>query len=203
MKTLIMAALAIAAVGANIAFAEEDDGIVSAAPVIADPVNPQPGMVVNAYNLGSHITSNIGRTENQNAVTPDALAKSPSVRTYVDKSTSFTRAGVAEKTKVDVIKWEGFIKCKRAATYTFSFDMRSWYTVYVNGRQCGNIDNIRYGQLSVDADLKLGWNKVVFVADIGDDRKLDVKFRPKGSLSDPRPLSPGMLFYDKPVEEEW
>ena len=203
MKTLTVAVLALAAVGANVAFAEEDDGIVSAAPAIADPVNPQPGMLANAYNLGSYITSNMGRTESQNAVTPDALSKSPSVRTYVDKSTSFTRSGVAKETLFDVIKWEGYIKCKRATTYTFSFDMRSWYTVYVNGRQYGSIDDIRIGQMSVDVDLRVGWNKVVFVANIGEDRKFDVKYRPKGSLSDPRPLSPGILFFDKPVEEEW
>ena len=53
MKTLMVAALAVAAVGANVAFAEEDDGIVSAAPVVADPDNPQPGMTCFVTREGS------------------------------------------------------------------------------------------------------------------------------------------------------
>lgn len=84
MKTLIVAALAVAAVGANIAFAEEDDGIVSAAPAIADPVNPQPGMLANAYNIRSFTDQDY----KANAAL-GALAKSPSVKSYADTSTSF------------------------------------------------------------------------------------------------------------------
>ena len=196
MKTLMVAALAVAAVGANIAFAEEDDGIVSAAPVIADPVNPQPGMLANAYNIGCYRNS-----EWRANAALDALAKSPSVKTYVDTTTSFTRAGVPKEIRTNVIKWEGFIKCKRATSYTFSFDNSGWYSFYVNGRQCIEIGD---GQQSLDADLKLGWNKVVFVAKLeGVNRKFTVGYRPKGSMSDPRSLSPGMMYYDKPVEEDW
>ena len=197
MKTLIMAALSIAAIGANVAFAEEDDGIVSAAPAIADPVNPQPGLLANAYRIDYGGNGNRYKA----MTTLPALAKTPSVKSYEDKAATFTRGGVPEKTDVNVIKWEGFIKCKRATSYTFSFDSRDSYSFYVNGRQC--IDTC-YRQESRDVDLKVGWNKIVIVAFLERmDQKLAVEYRPKGSLSDPRQLSPGMLFYDKPVEEEW
>lgn len=197
MKTLMAAALAVAAIGANVAFAEEDDGIVSAAPAIADPVNPQQGMLANAYQISYR-----GSTDRYKAMTSlSALAKAPSVKSYADKDSTFTRGGVPAKTEVNTIKWEGFIKCKRATSYTFSFDSRDSYSFYVNGKQY--IDTC-FKQESRDIDLKLGWNKIVIVAYMDSNKsKLDVKYRPKGSMSDPRPLSPGMMFYDKPVEEEW
>ena len=197
MKTLMVAALAVAAVGANVAFAEEDDGIVSAAPAIADPINPQPGMLANAYNIDYR--GFMPRYKEMTTLT--ALAKAPSVKSYADRGDAFTRGGVPQGADINVIKWEGFIKCKRATSYTFSFSSKDTYSFFVNGRQY--VDTCRK-QESRDVDLKLGWNKVVIVAFI--DRatsKLNVEYRPKGSMSDPRPLSPGMLFYDKPVEEEW
>lgn len=191
-----MTVLAVAAVGVNVAFAEEDDGIVSAAPVIANPINPQPGLLANAYNI---------MYRNMNAykamTTLPALAKTPSVKSYEDKADAFTRDGVPGKTKVNVIKWEGFIKCKRATSYTFSFDSRDSYSFYVNGRQYIDTCN---RQESRDVELKMGWNKIVIVAYLDYvGNKLTVVYRPKGSMSEPRPLSPGMLFYDKPIEEEW
>lgn len=192
-----MAALAVAAVGVNVAFAEEDDGIVSAAPVIANPTNPQPGLLANAYNIMYRGNMNTYKA----MTTLPALAKTPSVKSYEDKADAFTRDGVPGKTDVNVIKWEGFIKCKRATSYTFSFDSRDSYSFYVNGRQY--IDTCDR-QESRDVELKMGWNKIVIVAYL--DRvgnKLTVVYRPKGSMSEPRPLSPGMLFYDKPIEEEW
>lgn len=105
------------------------------------------------------------------------------------------------------MKWDGYIKCKRATSYTFSFDTsknnsyNNKYSFYVNGRQ---FIELAWGQKSIDVDLRLGWNKVVILAALSNvGCKMDIKYRPKGSLSDPRQLSPGMLFYDKPVEEEW
>lgn len=197
MKKLMVAALAVAAIGANIAFAEEDDGIVSAAPAIADPVNPQQGMLANAYQISYH-----RRIDQYKAKTTlSALSKTPSVKSFADKDTSFARGCVPEKSDINVIKWEGFLKCKRAATYTFSFESRDSYSFYVNGQQC--IDNC-YRQESRDVNLKIGWNKIVIVAYMDSSKsKLSVQYRPKGSMSDPRPLSPAMMFYDKPVEEEW
>ena len=195
MKTLIVAALAIAAVGANVAFAEEDDGIVSAAPAIADPVNPQPGMLANAYKVFGG-SSGVMRENTRLA----ALEKTPSVKSYADTAAAFSRGGVSRDKDVNIVKWEGFIRCKRATSYTFSFDGRG-YSFYVNGRQ---YMDYWWDQNSANVDLKLGWNKIVIMGtfpNYGD--KLSVEYRPKGSLSDPRPLSPGMLFYDKPVEEEW
>ena len=192
----MVAALAVAAVGANVAFAEEDDGIVSAAPAIADPINPQPGMLANAYQINWRMLP-----QYREKTTLSALAKAPSVKSYADKGDAFARSAVLQGADVNVIKWEGFIKCKRAASYTFSFGSKGLYSFYVNGRQYADACK---QQVSRDLDLKLGWNKIVIVANItGGGSKLAVEYRPKGSMSDPRPLSPGMLFYDKPVEEEW
>lgn len=197
MKKLMVAALAVAAIGANIAFAEEDDGIVSAAPAIADPVNPQQGMLANAY----HITYGRSFDKYKALTTLSALAKAPSIKSYADKDSAFARAGVPDKSDVNTIKWEGFIKCKRATSYTFSFDSRDSYSFYVNGRQY--VDTC-FKQESRDVNLKIGWNKIVIVAYMNSSKsKLSVQYRPKGSMSDPRPLSPAMMFYDKPVEEEW
>jgi len=198
MKTLMAAVLAVAAIGANVAFAEEDDGIVSAAPAIADPVNPQQGMLANAYR----IEANLGNSSEWNSKTSlTSLDKAPSVKSFADKATAFSHGGVPKGVEVDVMRWDGFIKCKRVTSYTFSFNNPNRYTVYVNGKMYANED---HGQKSCDIDLKLGWNKITLVQRIynaGDTLK--VQYRPKGSMSDPRPLSPGMMFYDKPVEEEW
>ena len=197
MKTLMVAALTVAAVGANVAFAEEDDGIVSAAPVVADPVNPQQGMLANAYNVG-FISGDSAYKAKAGLM---ALEKASSVKSFADKATSFTRGGVPKEKEINIMKWDGFIKCKRAASYTFSFDNVSYYSVYINGQTCVEAGK---QQVNIDVDLKLGWNKIVLVQMIynsGDTLK--IQYRPKGSLSDPRSLSPGMMFYDKPVEEEW
>ena len=203
MKTLIVAALAIAAVGANVAFAEEDDGIVSAAPAIADPVNPQPGMICTAYCYGNtHGESNWTKTIS-------SLGRAPSVKTYVDKGTVFSRVGVEDGLRTNILKWEGFIKCKRSATYAFTvtsmFDQDriggEFHYLAVNGSEiikCGSNQN------SVVADLKVGWNKVVIIFEASKANvKLDVKYRPNGSTSAPRSLTPGMLYHDEKPEEEW
>ena len=50
-RKLMAGALCAAACVTTTAFAADDFGIESASPVkIADPINPQPGMIFNAYN---------------------------------------------------------------------------------------------------------------------------------------------------------
>ena len=76
-----------------------------------------------------------------------------------------------------------------------------YYAFSVNGT-----DVVKCGerQLSRNAELKVGWNKVVVVFECEDvNYKLDIKYRPNGSTSDPRPLTPGMLYHDEKPEEEW
>ena len=197
MKTLMVAALAVAAVGANVAFAEEDDGIVSAAPAIADPVNPKQGMLAKAYQFDCHIPAKFKVLIGQ-----QSLAKTPAVRTYADVSGEFSKAAVPQGVLANVVRWEGFLKCKLAGTYTFTFGGLGPYSLHVNGRQY-----IEAGakQMSLDVPLKVGFNKVVIVSAFNrrNPGKLAVGYRPKDSMSDPRPLTPADLYYDKPVEAEW
>lgn len=203
MKTLIMTMLALAAVGANVAFAAENDGIVSAAPAIADPVNLQPGLLANAYrcNCNQHFARRDIRLKGfKSATTLPALEKATSIKTYEDKNSTFSRGGISEGIDANVIKWEGFIKCPYAASYTFLFKSKNAYSLYVNGRQ---LIDAGAGQVVRNIDLKLGWNKVVIVAEFyRSNDELTICYRPKNSMSEPIPLSPSILSYAKPVEAD-
>lgn len=191
-------ALCAAACVTTTAFAEDEFGIESASPVmVCDPVNPQPGMKADAYNFDY----DNNRKYHQMTSSLDTFRKMPAVRTYVDKSDSFSSGGVPGNIDLHTIKWEGFIKCKRAATYTFSFSNRDYYSFYVNGRR---YVDFCFNQESRDVDLKVGWNHIVIIAYISKrDRKLMVNYRPKESLSDPRPIAPKDLFHDQKPEEDW
>ena len=201
MKTtrLIAVVLCATACVSTTAFAEDDFGIESASPVkIADPVNPQPGMTANAYFF------DYGRSNSKYKLMTSSLAamkKLPAVSSFVDKGDIFSKASAAEKAEVHTMMWEGFIKCKRAATYTFSFSNRDSYSFYVNGTK--HID-MCFGQESRDVDLKVGWNHIVIVAYFNrKDNKLTVNYKPKGSLSEPRTIAPKDLFHDQKPEEDW
>ena len=197
MKTFLMGALAVAVAGASVAFAEEDDGIVSAAPVVADPVNPQPGMLGSAYNI------RIGSFESVVA----QLSSAPSVKNFVDTSSDFGRKSLDRNMEISIIKWEGFVKCKKAGVYSFSFEESRKrgglgdYCFELNGEKLIKGGD---GQQTVAGKLKIGWNKVIIAYTAwSDTHVLKLRYKPNGSLSEPRLLTPGMLFYDKPVEEEW
>ena len=60
-------------------------------------------------------------------------------------------------------------------------------------------------QTSVDVNLKVGWNKIELVCQFGVGKvpALTIAYKPKDSLSDARPLTPGMMFFDKKPEEAW
>lgn len=190
-------ALCAAACVATTAFAEDDFGIESASQVkIADPINPQPGMVVNAYKIRREITSDY---KTQTALS--ALAKTAALETIVDKSDSFSRNILPKKCEARTILWEGFIKCITKGTYTFSMSNNDWYSFYVDGK-C--YFDQKQGQQAVDVDMKVGWNKISIVSLIAyANEKLEVSFKPKGSLSDPRPIAPKDLFHDQPPETPW
>ena len=195
---LMAVALCAAACVATTGFAEDDFGIESASPVkIADPVNPQPGMVVNAYKIMYGGSENRYKT----LTSLDVLAKTASLKTVVDKSDSFSRNILPQNCEARSILWEGFIKCKRATTYTFTMSNSDWYSFYVNGK-CYVDQNVR--QQSVDVELKVGWNKVVILAFIEyQNNKFELSYKPKGSLSEPRPITPKDLFHDQKPEEDW
>ena len=196
MKTLMVAALAVAAVGANVAFAEEDDGIVSAAPAIADPINPQPGMLFNGYALRNQGGRNFDSL-------PDSLKNAPSVKTAV---TTADKLSFDCYKDVEIIqgKWEGFLKCKLPREYTFVVQQKRvcglamGYYLYVNGVKVLSGE----GQTSANVKLKVGFNKIVVIAQ-GQRYPVSISYRPAGSMDDPRPLTPAMMFYDKPVKEDW
>ena len=205
MKTLICGALCTAIVfGGASAFAEDDDfGIESASPTtIADPINPQPGMLFNAY----------GAVKSSQTWLKDSHSKLPSVaamKTGVDKSEKFS-LDVASGVDANAIRWDGFIKCKRAGAYTFLFQKKLFrkfehgYSVRINGR---DVIPAAYGEASCDANLKVGWNKIEIVAVFASSLKakgpLSVSFKPKDSVAEPRPITPKDLFHDEKPEEEW
>ena len=201
MKTLMCGALcaAIALGGASV-FAEDDFGIESASPTtIADPVNPQPGMVANAYYFDWGHSDNKYRAMTSSI---QAIKKLPSVVSFVDKGDAFAKTCIQEDIKAHTIMWEGYIRCKRAAIYTFTFATNDGsYSFFANGNKFIN-DTLK--QESCDVSLKVGWNHIVILAYF-DRRstKLTVNYKPKGSLSEPRAIAPKDLFHDQKPEEDW
>lgn len=200
-QTKLMAvALCAAACVTTTVFAEDDFGIESASPVtIADPVNPQPGMVLSGYK-------NSNRSVNANWLKDSipTLQKAPAIKTVIDKSEAFSLKGLGN-TEANVGMWSGFLKCKRAGAYTITLSggktISDGYSVRVNGKP---VIAAGKGQTGVDVLLKVGWNKVEIVCRFaGRSSPLSVVYKPKESLSDARPLTPAMLFHDQKPEEDW
>ena len=201
-RKLMAVALCAAACVTTTAFAEDDFGIESASPVkIADPVNPQPGMVFNAYGPDN----SPGTVENWLKESNTKLPSAAAMKTGVDKSEKFS-LDIANGVKALTVRWDGYLKCKRAATYTFLFQKRqcdghyNGYSVRVNGHP---VIPAAYGEVSCDANLKVGWNKIEIVCIFNRTDPLELSFKPKGSLSDPRPIAPKDLFHDQKPEEDW
>ena len=117
-RKLMAVALCTAACVTTTAFAEDDFGIESASPVtIADPVNPQPGMVFNAYNYPNWMGQDQLKESNSKLPTTAAL------KTGVDKGEKFG-IEISQGVNAAAIRWDGFLKCKRATTYTFLFQKK-------------------------------------------------------------------------------
>ncbi|MBP5509699.1 MAG: hypothetical protein J6Z49_02145 [Kiritimatiellae bacterium] len=225
MKTMHVFATAICAVACTFtaAIAEDDSGLESAtpaAPVITDPVNPQPGMIFSAYDGYKWMypedsgDKEIEKMRVNLKESVDKLPALPAVKTGIDKSDKFSIA-CASGVAVAAIRWEGFLKCKIARTYTFliqkeradTYDSRldlHWATGYAI-RINGKTGVVSYGQTSFDVNLKVGFNKVEIVSLLPDGRQLYkqgrmapllITVKPKGSVIEPVNLSPNKLFYD-------
>lgn len=209
MVKLMAVVLCVAACVTTPALAENDFGIESATPVeIADPVNPQPGMMFSAYGPDKTVKNNEAWLKESNSKLPKMAA----MKTGVDKSEKFS-IDVASGVKALTVRWEGFLKCKRAATYTFLFQKElksdisfyAGYSVKINGKSVVPAGGC---ETTCDANLKVGWNKVEIVSIFGSNSRrgplpLNVSFKPKDSLSEPRPLAPKDLFHDQKPEEDW
>ena len=190
-------ALCAAACVTTTAFAEDDFGVESASPVaIADPVNPQPGMVLSGYKVKARHNKSWLRDS------VASLPKTPAIKTVVDKSEDFSLKPLGA-TEANVGMWSGFLKCKRAGVYTLTISggktINDGYSLRVNGKIA-----IASGkaQSSADVALKVGWNKIELVGAFGK-KPINVSFKPKESLSEARSLTPVMMFYDKKPEEDW
>jgi len=204
---LMAVVLSITACITTTLFAEDDFGIESAMPTaIADPVNPQPGMVLSGYKSPSLRTT--FSVENWLKDSIASLPKAPAIKTTVDKSEDFSLKAIGA-TECNAGMWSGFMKCKRAGVYTLAFagaNAYSGYSLRVNGRPAIGAGK---GQTSADVSLKVGWNKIEIVSLFGGSRRssnfprLNVTYKPKESLSDARPLTPAMMFHDEKPEEDW
>lgn len=201
---LMSAALCAAACVTTAAFAEDDFGIESATPVtIADPVNPQPGMVLSGY--GAKMPN--GRNRSvwlKGSITE--LSKAPALKTIVDNGEEFSLKPLGN-VAANAALWTGFMKCKRAGIYTFTLTQTErWtacggYSVRINGRPV-----IAAGgkQMSEHVTLKTGFNKIELVCVLAKGASpLSIVYKPKESLSEARPLTPAMMFYDKKPEDIW
>ena len=196
-RKLMAAVFCVAACASTTTFAEDDFGIESASPlVIADPVNPQPGMVLSGYKVPLYPNNNWYK---DCVVT---LPKAPAIKTVVDKSESFSLRALGT-TDSNAGMWSGFMKCKRAAVYTLTLSVKHGndrYTLRVNGK---SVIVKGRGQTSADVALKAGWNKIELVYRQFSKSQLELSYKPKESLDDARPLTPAMIFHDKKPEKEW
>ena len=95
-RKLMAVALCAAACVTTTAFAEDDFGIESASPVkIADPVNPQPGMIFNAYDYPDWMESSQLKESNS------TLPKTAALKTGVDKSEKFGLFPVIRESRLE------------------------------------------------------------------------------------------------------
>lgn len=171
---------------------------VASAVYISDPSNPQPGMIANAYVLEENMDEDM--LQKSNLELPEKTA----VKTFADKGDTFS-LNLTTDTDATVMRWDGFIKCKRATTYTFLLnrgDLDDWdngYSMRINNDLTGT----GCGENAIDADLKVGWNRIEIVCQFKDKSPLTISFSPKGSLSDPRPIAPKDLFHDQKIDDVW
>lgn len=191
---LLMLAVCVTLCFSYNAFAEEeeDDFIAESTPTtIADPVNPQPGVVFKGYNLETQ-----WRKDYLNL--PATLDKSAAAKTTVVKTENFSWSQFKD-TAINQGVWEGFLKCKRSATCTIlikqSDDSGVGCFLFVNGKKVLSGS----GQQSVDVDLKAGFN---FIKVVTQRAGIAMYLSPKDSTKDPKPVSPAIMFHDEKPEED-
>ena len=165
---------------------------------VPDPVNPQSGMIANAYVVEECMDKDMLQKSNLE------LPEMSSVKTLVDKGDTFS-LNLATDTDATVMRWDGFIRCKRTVTCTFllskgnSDDWDNGYSIRINNHLIGT----GYGQNAVDVALKVGWNRVEIVCQFKDKTPLNISLKPKESLKEPRSLTPAMMFHDQKPEYVW
>ncbi len=194
MKTtkLMAIALCAAACSTTTAFAE-DDLIVSATPeaVIADPVNPQPGMVFRGYDR---------RFMGDLLEFASSLDKIATVKTTVVADEKFDY-GKFKDVEISQGVWEGFLNCKRSANCTILVQQASYngcgYALFVNGKKflCG------HGQASGMIDLKAGYNHIRLIAQNAGGNPVAIFLKATDSTKDPKPLTPKNMAYDEKPDE--
>ena len=92
----------------------DDFGIESATPIkIADPINPQPGMVCKFYDLRRDDIQKCLKDRRQ-------LEAFPILVSRVDKGNEFACGFTDKEIARNVMSWEGYLKCKRAGAYVFT-----------------------------------------------------------------------------------
>ena len=190
------------------AVAEEDFGIESAtAPVkISDPVNPKPGALFSAYNNYNGKGQDGFMEFDQLMKIQTTAPNMPALITKVDLGSEFNLS-MAKDLSAQMGRWEGFLKCKLATTYTFQLRhgdnnyYHDGYVLYVNGKLviCNG------GSKACDVTLKTGWNKIDIFCQFWrrDANPLIMSYKPKGSPADPRPMTPAMMFYDDVGPTDW
>lgn len=198
MKTtrLMVVALCATACVSTTAFAEDDDLVVSATPaaMIAEPVNPQPGMVFKGYNLQNQFKDKFQGLQS-------ILASQPAVKTTVVNTETFSFDQFLKDTRINQGVWEGFLKCKKSATCTFVLKQNSLYGagfhLYVNGKKVV----AAWEQASGEAAVRAGFNHIKIISQTKQPVQLSMKV--SGSVKEPNVLSPGMMYYDdKPSEDD-
>ena len=134
-------ALCAAACVTTAAFAEDD--LVSSAntTVIAEPVNPKPGMVFKGYNLDCYYSYS---KEFQSLKA--TLASAAPVKSTVVTSEQFTYKAFQDGARIQQGVWEGFLKCKRKAQCTFLMKMRG------GTKTQKETSHYKLGKYTLDAD---------------------------------------------------
>ena len=194
MKTTKLMAIALCAVACSTttAFAA-DDLIVSATPeaVIADPVNPKPGMVFRGYDrrfMGDLLEFS------------SSLDKIATVKTTVVADEKFSY-GKFKDVEISQGVWEGFVQCKRSANCTILVQQASYngcgYILFVNGKRifCG------HGQMSRLVDLKVGFNHIKLIAQNAGNNPVLIRIKATGSVKEAKQLTPKVMFHDEKPDD--
>lgn len=195
-QKLMAVALCAAACVTTTAFAEDDFISSANTTVIADPVNPKPGMVFKGYNLGCNYS--YSKEFQSLKATLDSAAP---VKTTVVTSEQFTYKAFQGEVRIQQGVWEGFLNCKRKAQCTFLMKMKggttfSGFLLYVNGKKViGGGD-----QQSANVDLKVGFNHIVIITQ-AEYNPVEVSLSPVGSTKPPQQLSPAIMFHDDKTDE--
>ena len=189
LTTAALAALALAAIHPSTAIA-------------ADPANPAPGAVCNLYLLKVYGANNIAGFTN----IVSTLAAQPAAATFVDSDSNFNPSRKLDGVASSWGMWTGWLKQDKAGVYTFlcrrsyhlsasSDNYETHYSIWINGQKCVDAG---CGQTSFDVELKAGFNSVKIIAESPSrfSFPLTVTYKNKGSVKDPLPFSPEILFYD-------